>query len=258
VVENLLETCIAHCVSNTGVFLIVGNCAQLGPVMPGADAATQIAYSIIKAQAFDTFQHFRLTGQMRMRDRDLRNAIHAIGYGTWPTSDGTTHLRRAAQKIRMPLHLFPAFVATDDTIKDLRTWVHGHVNDFNGSLNGAIVCSTNARAEEHNLEMLHMLDGEAKIYLCRDEVVPVRDGDQPFESANISSDASRAFNDSSMPPAELQLKVRIMFSIKRRSFMPSFTLSIIDMVDPPVPAIRGAHLESQQLYLNMYLKYSVF
>jgi hypothetical protein len=203
----MLYTCTC-----TGVFLIVGNCAQLGPVMPGADEATQIAYSIIKARTFDRFKHFRLTGQMRMRDRDLQDAIHAIGYGTWPTSDGTTHLRRAAQKIRMPLHIFPAFVATDDTIKDLRTWVHGHVNDFNGVLNGAIVCSTNARAEEHNLEILHMLDGEATTYLCRDEVVPVRDGDQPFESANISSDASRAFNDSSMPPAELQLKVcRIVF-----------------------------------------------
>jgi hypothetical protein len=114
----MLHTCT---VVGSTVFLIVGSCAQLGPDMRGADKATQIAYSIIKARTFDKFEHFRLTGQMWMRDRDLQHAIHAIRYGTWPTFDGTTHLRHAAQKISMPLHIFPAFVATDDTIKDLHT-----------------------------------------------------------------------------------------------------------------------------------------
>jgi hypothetical protein len=72
---------------------------------------------------------------------------------------------------------------------------------------GVIVCSTNARAEEHNLAFLELLPGEAQTYTARDEVVPVRDGDQAFECAHISSDAARAFNKSGVPPADLILKV---------------------------------------------------
>jgi hypothetical protein len=70
-----------------------------------------------------------------------------------------------------------------------------------------IVCSTNARAEEHNLNFLDVLPGESQTYTARDEVVPVRDGEQAFESAHISSDAARAFNKSGVPPADLILKV---------------------------------------------------
>jgi hypothetical protein len=87
--------------------------------------------------------------------------------------------------------------------------VHG--NYVPGShLQGAIVCkalSTNARAEEHNLAFLDLLLGESQTYTARDEVIPVRDGDQAFESAHISSDAARAFSKSGVPPADLVLKV---------------------------------------------------
>jgi hypothetical protein len=69
------------------------------------------------------------------------------------------------------------------------------------------VCSTNARAEEHNLALLQDLPDDARTCTARDEVLPVRDGNQAFESAHISSDCARAFNQSGIPPSELVLKV---------------------------------------------------
>jgi hypothetical protein len=57
-----------------GVFMIVGNCAHLSAVLPSADEATILASAIVNAITFRRFQHFRLTGQMRMTDSDLREA----------------------------------------------------------------------------------------------------------------------------------------------------------------------------------------
>jgi hypothetical protein len=118
-------------------------------------------------------------------------------------------LHVAAQQLpTLKTALFPATVASYENLANIRSWVHGDVNSFSGGLRGAIVCSTNARADEHNLALLDIVHGEEKVYFGRDEVVPVRDGDQLFESWQISAEASRAFTDSSIPPAELHLKVR--------------------------------------------------
>jgi hypothetical protein len=76
VVAKLEELCFR------GAFMIVGNCAQLGTVMPGADDATLIASAIVNAQTFGRFEHYRLTGQMCMSDSELRDAVHSVGYGT--------------------------------------------------------------------------------------------------------------------------------------------------------------------------------
>jgi hypothetical protein len=58
--------------------MIVGNCAQLGAVIPSADDATLIASSILNASSFAAFRHFRLVGQMRMTDTELPDAVHAV------------------------------------------------------------------------------------------------------------------------------------------------------------------------------------
>jgi hypothetical protein len=50
------------------------------------------------------------------------------------------------------------------------------------------------------------MHGTIHTYTARDEVVPIRDGDQAFERAKISADAARAFNGSGIPPSELVLK----------------------------------------------------
>jgi hypothetical protein len=197
-----------HELSFRGVFMIVGNCAQLGPVIPGADDATTVEAAIVNAVSFPSFRHFRLTGQRRMTDVELRAAVHAVGYGTWPSVDGGSHSTCAAQRIRLPVSMFPAVSTSDSGLEHFQRWVHGDVAAQRPDrLQGVIVCSTNARADEHNLAFLDRMDGSMKTYGSRDEVVPVRDGAQAFESAHISSDAARAFNQPGIPPAELSLKV---------------------------------------------------
>jgi hypothetical protein len=147
-----------------------------------ADVATQIAYSLLYAWSFNVYRHFRLTGQQRIPDIELKDAIHSIRYGIWPAVDGTTHHECASQKSRMPTALFPATVASDENLANVRSWVHGDVSSFSGGLRGASICSTNARADEHNLALLDIEHGEEKAtkYFGCDEVVRVRDGDQLF------------------------------------------------------------------------------
>ena len=101
---------------DAGVFLIVGNCAQLGPVLANLGLADQIHHAIVNSSCFSIFQHFRLTGQMRCQDPELREAVHAIGYGKVPAIDGVPYEERPAARIHMPLHLFPASTANDDNI----------------------------------------------------------------------------------------------------------------------------------------------
>jgi hypothetical protein len=180
------------------------NCAQLGAVIPHADEATLIASSIVNATSFATFCHFRLLGQMRMTDTELRDAVHAVGYGTWPCADNGDHHTCAAQRVLLPVSIFPTICATDTGLEQFRRWVHPDVADTR--LQGTIICSTNARAEEHNLAFLDRMHGSIHTYTARDEVVHIRDGDQAFERANISHDAARAFNGSGIPPSELVLK----------------------------------------------------
>jgi hypothetical protein len=200
IVSKLDELCFR------GVFMIVGNCAQLGAVLPGADDSTLIASAIVNADTFKRFKHFRLTGQMRMVDSELRDAVHSVGYSTWPSTSGGNHNICASQRIQLPTALFPAISDVSTGIHDFRKWVHGHY--IAGSPpEGVIVCSTNARAEEHNLALLDDLPGDARTYTARDEVIPVRDGNQAFEGAHISSDCARAFNQSGVPPSDLILKV---------------------------------------------------
>jgi hypothetical protein len=119
VVAKLDELCFR------GVFMIVGNCAQLGAVLPGADDSTLIASAIVNADTFQRFKHFRLTGQMRMLDSDLRDAVHSVGYGTWPSTSGGNHHTCAPQRILLPTALFPAISDAATGIQDFRMWVHG-------------------------------------------------------------------------------------------------------------------------------------
>jgi hypothetical protein len=198
VVAKLDELCFQ------GVFMIMGKCTQLGPVLPGADDSMLIASAILNANTFGRFDHFRLTGQMRMTDSDLHDAVHSVGYGTWPSTDGGDHLTCASQRIRLPTTLFPAISDKGNSIHDFRQWVHGRYMPSSAP-QGVIVCSTNARAEEHNLAFLDLLPGEDQTYTAHDEVVP--DGEQAFKSAHISSDAASAFNKSGIPPAHLLLKI---------------------------------------------------
>jgi hypothetical protein len=202
VVAKLDELCFR------GVFMIVGNCAQLGAVLPGADDSTLIASAVVNADTFERFKHFHLTGQMRMLVSDLRDAVHSSGYGTWPSTSGGNHHACASQRILLPTALFPAISDAATGMQDFRMWVHGQY--VAGSPpQGVIVCSTNARAEGHNLALLQNLPDDARTYTARDEVLPVRDGNQAFESAHISSDCARAFNQSGIPPSEVVLKVGV-------------------------------------------------
>jgi hypothetical protein len=122
-----------------GVFMIVGNCAQLGAVLPGADDATILASAIVNALTFGRFRHFRLTGQMRMTDSELREAVHSVRYGTWPSATGGNHHACASQRVRLPITLFPAISDVGNGIEDFRNWVHG--NYVPGSpLQGVIHC----------------------------------------------------------------------------------------------------------------------
>jgi hypothetical protein len=55
--------------------------------------------------------------------------------------------------------------------------------------------------------MLEQLAGEEHVFLCSDEVVPVRDGKERFEAHSLTPETSRAINGSGQPPATLRLKV---------------------------------------------------
>jgi hypothetical protein len=110
---------------SAGAFVVAGNLAQLGPVMPQSDLATQIGYSLPKAHCWQRFRRMRLTGQMRMHDRDLHSAVHRIGYGDWPKLEGCNHTRVPQQRIHLPTRLFPAVAATDANIADIHEWAHG-------------------------------------------------------------------------------------------------------------------------------------
>ena len=50
--------------------------------------ADQNTRAIVSAETFCNFTHWRLTGQMRCRDDELRQAIHDIGYGDTPPLGG--------------------------------------------------------------------------------------------------------------------------------------------------------------------------
>ena len=86
----------------------------------------------------------------------------------------------------MERSIFPAKCATPENVADMRAWVHGDVDmhDADKPLEGSIVCSTVARAEEDNNAMLRQLAGDVVELLCSDEVVPVRDGKERFKAAS--------------------------------------------------------------------------
>lgn len=194
-----------------GVFLIVGNCAQLGPVLRGLGLSDQIHHCIVRAKTFALFQHFRLNGQMRCKDPELRAALHAIGYGTLQAIDGVPYDERPAARVRMPTDLFPAVAATDENVEALRNWVHGDGDPAGErALRGAIVCSLVSRAQEHNGAMLDRIEGDARVYASRDVSKPVRDGDAAFENVELTEKTSKLCDEGSIPPSQLELKVRLL------------------------------------------------
>lgn len=195
---------------HAGAFLIVGNCAQLGPVLRGLGLSDQIHHCIVRAGTFGQFEHFRLNGQMRCKDPELRAALHAIGYGELEAIDGVSYAERPAARVRLPTELFPAVAATDENIEALRSWVHPDVSPDNPrpALRGAIVCSLVSRAQEHNEAMLKRLPTESHIYASRDVSKPVRDGDAVFEGVELTENTSRLCDEGSIPPSMLELKVR--------------------------------------------------
>jgi hypothetical protein len=143
---------------------------------------------------------------MQMTDLCLRDAVHSIHYGTWPSTSGGNHRTCASQCIRLPTALFPAISKVGNGTGDFRKRVHRHY--VPGSTpQGFIVCSTNVRAEGHNLAFLDLLPGEGQRYTASNEVVTVLVSDQAFKSAHISFDVACAFNKSGIPTADLVLKV---------------------------------------------------
>jgi hypothetical protein len=188
-----------------GVLMIVGNCAQLGAVIRHADEATLIASSIVNASSFAAFHCIRHVGQMRMTDTELHNVIHAVGHGSRPCIHDGDHHTCDAQRVRLPVSIFPTVCATGTGLEQFRLRVHPDVAD--ARLSGTIICSTSSRAKEHKLTFLDRVHGAIHTHTARDEVVPIRDGDQAFERAHISADAVREFNGSGIPPSELALKI---------------------------------------------------
>ena len=191
--------------------MLVGNSAQLNAVIKGADLATQVAFSLPQAKCFERFETFRLTGQQRCRDEELRRALHDIGYGSCATVSGQSFVDCPKQRVRLDRRLFHAKVASDENIAELRRWAHGDVNarDPLEVLQGAIVCATNDRANEHNDALLDELDGDAVTYIARDEVKNINVGDQDFEGVRFTEEHSRLLNDDTNARGEIRLKVRL-------------------------------------------------
>lgn len=233
-----------------GVFLIVGNCAQLGAVMPGKGIAEQIAYSLQRSRHWTRFVHLRLTGQMRCHDDELRRAIHAIGYGEWPTLDGRSHYEAPLAKIRLPYHLFPAKPATPENILAARLWAHGDVSVplAHKTMTASITCATNALADEHNHALLDQLQGAQHVYHARDIVKPA-EGVNDVHAVHLSTDATRLLHASGVPPADLRLKVgapvHLMLTIDKTEHLVKGALAVvvelnrhtvaIRLMDPPAP-----------------------
>lgn len=227
-----------------GVFNITGNSAQLGPVMPGKGIAEQIAYNSKNARNWDRFKHMRLTGQQRCKDDELRQAIHDIGYGKWPSIDGSTHIATPACKIRMPTTLFPAKVASLENIEAARAWAHGDVTTgvhANGML-GSIVCATNELADNHNAALLTKLTGDTRTYTARDVVKKISDGNAAFNTAVITPDTSKVLKASGAPAAEIQLKigapVHLMLSIDKSEGLVKGQLATVAELNRHTVAIR--------------------
>ena len=108
-----------------GVLLVVGNDAQLGPVMKGANIITFIANHVTSSQPYASSlcHHVTLRQNMRMSgDHEFMAACLKIGYGVW--EHATPFAADWSQIISLPVSLFPAVPATTDEILRSRRWVH--------------------------------------------------------------------------------------------------------------------------------------
>jgi hypothetical protein len=195
-----------------GVLMIVGNCAQLGPVILGKGLPELIEWNITRAACWDRFEHLRLTGQMRCKNQRLRQAIHDIGYGCHPTINGVPHSVCPMARVRMPTDLFPAFPADAKNLAEQRAWVHGAVNAPTAvsSMQACIVCATNALAEQHNNVLLDMVQGPVTEYKARDEVIRIDDRSKAqFDTSHLTDATSRLINKAGTALHTLRLKVGV-------------------------------------------------
>lgn len=171
----------------------------------GADEATQIAYALNKAGVWNRFQHMRLDCQKRVRNHELWEVQHAIGYGLYETVSGQSHNVCSTQRVRLPRRLFPADVATPEAINSARNEVFAASKNHNAQMNAAIVCATNALADEHNDTLLEKLDGDCKQYAARDVIKHNGEPLETFNSTNCTSEMAPAFDAPGTAPAALRL-----------------------------------------------------
>lgn len=207
----------------------------------GADEATQVSYAISAAHTWPRFEHMRLDTQMRNSDAELRQAQHDIGYGKWPTVTGATHADCSTQRVRLPTRLFPAVVATPDAITAARAEVFAASRDA-GAMTAAIVCATNALADEHNLACLDMLPGSSRTYAAHDQVNSNGAPTAGFNSAHITQQMAAVFDEPGKAPAQLTLKVNapvhIMLTVDRTAGLVKGALADVVELRKRVVSVR--------------------
>ena len=194
----------------TGVLILMGNNAQLGPVLRRSSIASFIAHHITKSRALQapTCKRFRLTTNMRMqRDPAFLDACTRIGYAREPAVNDDLGLD-GSHLVRLPTALFHAVPDDTTSIQHARRWVHSSMYEDHATytFGNVIVCPTRAYEHEHNAHFLNMLPGEATVYHARDEVVPKAGQHADFEALVLSDDLGSALDDSGKPRYELPLK----------------------------------------------------
>ena len=198
----------------TGVVLILGNNAQLGPVLPHSTAAAFIRHHVTASRTYaDPYcLHVQLRTNVRMQtDPDYHEACRRIGYALDPPLEDVTP--SGARRVRLPTATFNAVAATDASVEALRRWAHPTMYDdhphyaFDGSTGAnVIICPTRALELEHNLAYLARLPGKEHVYQARDDIVPKAGKHASFEAEVLTSDTGAALDESGQPYYSIPLK----------------------------------------------------
>jgi hypothetical protein len=151
----------------TGALVVLGNFAQLGPVMPGANVGRAISQHITASKTLNSpdTKHIRLRSNVRMQhDLAFLNACNDIGYGRIAADDSEI-APDGRHKVTLDASVFHALPydaeaeegSADDSLTEARKFAHptmfGERPYYDFAPNGKpsiIECPTRAIERAHN------------------------------------------------------------------------------------------------------------
>jgi hypothetical protein len=190
-----------------GIFIIAGNCAQLGPVLENVPLLEQPAFALPRARCWDRFQHIQMLSQMRVNHQEVLQAIRDIGYGRWPAADGSP-APDGAYRIRLPSRLFKPI--PESKLHEAFAFIHptmeGPDPHYDLDAKPAIATAANLAAADINAQFVQRL-GDVRCYTAFNHVLEAEahgSGDGAF---TFTEEAAAALEHSGVPRNTLELAV---------------------------------------------------